>query len=214
MNENEFNQKLDELPESSRAIVELLVWKIEDSNRTYAELLKQRDNKIVHLEQENNILKRRMNLFEKKLDDIESKDLKLNLILSGDGVPMESHEENTKRTTIALIKDKLKVIIKSPEIVSATRIGSRPNSQRPNRRPIKIVLQDNEVKNSILSACKTAKPENLYFNEDLTPKRRSFLYCLRQAKGKFPSLISGTMTRDNKVYVFVKPTGIVTIDGQ
>ena len=151
-----------------------------------------------------------MNLFEKKLDDIESKDLKLNLILSGDGVPMESHEENTKRTTIALIKDKLKVIIKSPEIVSATRIGSRPNSQRPNRRPIKIVLQDNEVKNSILSAFKTAKPENLYFNEDLTPKRRSFLYCLRQAKGKFPSLISGTMTRDNKVYVFVKPTGIVT----
>ena len=57
-----------------------------------------------------------MNLFEQKVDDLESNEFKLDLIISGENVPIENQDENIKRASIALIKEKLKVSALEKEV--------------------------------------------------------------------------------------------------
>ena len=56
-----------------------------------------------------------------------------------------------------------------------------------------------------MKAARTVKPDRLYINESLTPLRRTIHYVLRKARKKFPAKISGVITADGKVIVYVKP---------
>ena len=56
-----------------------------------------------------------------------------------------------------------------------------------------------------MSACKTVKP-SFYVNENLTAKRRTILYALRQIKKEHPNTVKGLTTFDGKVCVYVPAT--------
>ena len=49
-----------------------------------------------------------------------------------------------------------------------------------------LVRFTNEQKNDLVSASKTANPEDLFVSENLTPLRKKKTYALRQANKKFP----------------------------
>ena len=68
-----------------------------------------------------------------------------------------------------------------------------------------VKFRDVDVKKSMFSACRVAKPIDLYANDDLTPLKTSIIYGLRQARKRFPQIVDGCGSRDGKVYVFTKP---------
>ena len=64
-----------------------------------------------------------------------------------------------------------------------------------------------QQKNDLISAAKTAKPDDLFVSENLTPTRQKIAYALRPAQRKFYSIFSGTNTMNGIPYVWIKPTG-------
>ena len=67
-----------------------------------------------------------------------------------------------------------------------------------------------QQKNDRQSAAKTAKPDDLFVSENLTPTRQKIVYSLRQDKKNFPSIVSGTSIMNGVPYVWIKPTGRTT----
>ena len=72
------------------------------------------------------------------------------------------------------------------------------------------MFTNNQQKNDLISAAKTAKPDDLFLSENLTPTRQKIAYALSQAKKNFPSIVSGTNTMKGVPYVWIKPTGRAT----
>ena len=68
-----------------------------------------------------------------------------------------------------------------------------------------VKLVDGDLKGDILSSCRTAKPQDLFANDDLTPLKASILYALRQAKKRFPMKIGGCASRDGRVFAYLRP---------
>ena len=102
----------------------------------------------------------------------------------------------------------IKVNLKQSEIISANRVGkpvANISGSEEDRRSILFKLAEYEEKVDILAACKTVKPSGLFVNESVIPKRSNILYCLRQAKKKFPNKVAACRTMDMKVFVWVKP---------
>ena len=58
-----------------------------------------------------------------------------------------------------------------------------------------------------MKAAKTAKPQDLFINESLTPTRRTIHYVLRMPRKKFPDKITGINTLDGNISVYVSPPG-------
>ena len=69
-----------------------------------------------------------------------------------------------------------------------------------------VRLANAEIKNDILTACRTAKPSGLFVNENLTPLRASILYTLRQIKKRRPDKIEFCGSREGRVFCWIKPT--------
>ena len=126
------------------------------------------------------------------------------MVLSGD-LPDVREGENCSAIVRDVVKSKLNVIISNSDISVAHRIGKKPASQAPDKRGIIVKLCRRDLKHDLLTAVRSTKPSKFYINENLTPKRSTLLYALRQAKKKFPSVVSGCNSRDGKVFVYVKP---------
>ena len=103
------------------------------------------------------------------------------------------------------MKNKLSVTFKPTDIVKSQRIGKKPISQAIDKRSLLVKLSGNELKNDLLAACRAVKPNNFYISENIIRKRSTILYKIRQAKKKFPKIISGCNTINMKVYAWIKP---------
>ena len=62
------------------------------------------------------------------------------------------------------------------------------------------------MKNDLLVACRQCKPNDFYISENLIPKRNNIMYRLRQAKKRYPHIVSGCSTKDMRVYAWIKPS--------
>ena len=108
-----------------------------------------------------------------------------------------------------VIRTKLNISLPNDVIVAAYRIGKKENDQAPDKRKI-LVRFTNKQKNYLISAAKTTKPVDIFVSENLTLNRQKIAYALRQAKNKFPSIVSGTNTMNRIPYVWIKPIGRAT----
>ena len=61
-----------------------------------------------------------------------------------------------------------------------------------------------DLKSSLLDACRSNKPSNFFVNESLTPVRSKVMYALRKMKRTPDSRVTGTSTRDGRVFAWVK----------
>jgi hypothetical protein len=195
----------EDLSEEGQSIVDLFNLKLAEVTDRFTELLQEKNERIEKLEREVTTLKSSIGKFEERVDDAESMQRRDDIIISGDDVPCVVDNENCPKVACNLIKEKLQVNIKLSNVMSATRIGKKPPTQKPDKRNLLVKFSDSATKSDLLGACKTVKPKGLFINENLIPKRSNILYCLRQAKKKFHNMISGCSTRDMNVFVWLKP---------
>ena len=109
-----------------------------------------------------------------------------------------------------VIRTKLSISLDDDDIVAAYRLGKKVTDNTPDKRKILVRFTKKLQKNDLISAAKTAKPDDLFVSENLTPTRQKIAYALRQAKKNFPNIVSGTNTMNGVPYVWIKPTGRAT----
>lgn len=141
---------------------------------------------------------------EEKIDDADAYERRDTVIVSGKAVPTVTDGESCLQIVSDLLKNELKLIVPATDISTAHRLGKRPATQQPDNRSIIVKLCRRDLKKDILDACRQLKPE-MYVNESLTPTRNTIMYVLRKAKRKCPDKISGCISIDGRVCVFVKP---------
>ena len=171
-------------------------------------MIKTKDDTITQLQNQIETLQRKVNKLEDSLDDAEAVSRSDQVVITGDDVPLVQENKNTKNVVSELFKCKLKLNCAENDIVSATRLGPKPRSQKPDRRSILVTTSNRGTKQGIMSACKTVKP-SFYVNENLTARRRTILYALRKIKKEHRDKIKGLTTFDGKVCVYI-PSDVAT----
>lgn len=195
----------NKLSTNERIIVSLLSSKIDDIYKKFeAELLK-RDSKIKELENEVKISKLNYVKLENKLDDLDASSKGNSLVISGTEIPIMRSNENCVTIARDLIRNQLKHSIDDAMICSAHRIGKPPSTQKPDRRNILVKMNNEEVTQDIVRASKTVKPTNIYFSENLIPKRHGILTVLRRIKRSHSDKMSGCSSIRGRVYVWIPP---------
>ena len=201
IDEPQFNK----LNSNERIIVSLLSSKIDEINEKFSAELLKRDEKIESLQREVTILKKSYSKLEDRFDDLESSSRNNSIIVSGEEVPASKSEENCVNLVHGLIRNKLKYSISEEAICSAYRLGKPPPSQRPDKRNILVRLENENIAENLIRTSKLVRPTNLYFTENLIPKRQNILRVLRKAKKDHSAKISGCTSIRGKVYVWQKP---------
>ena len=174
------------------------------------DITKKQDEKINKLSQENKCMAKKIEKLEEKLDAEDAYERKDSIIISGKKVaPFRAGEtpKDTLELTTNLLREKLNYVLRPEEVSIIHRLGE--NKRRPtgtaDMRAIYVKLCRRSVKADLLSASRTAKVDELYINEALSPPRNTIAYVLRVAKKKFPNIVSGSTTLDGKPHVWVKP---------
>ena len=193
------------LSEDGKLIVMILEQKMEKMVSSLTDEIRKRDEKIEMLEQEVVNLKHGMIKLDEKLNDAEAYERRDVLVVSGSAVPVVTQGENVFNVVSNMLRDKLRINVKSSDVSTAHRMGLQPKSQAEDRRRIVIKFCRREIKQEIISVCKRTKPEGLFINEDLTPTRSRILYALRKAKRRFQNIIASCGSHDGKVHVYIKP---------
>ena len=103
-----------------------------------------------------------------------------------------------------LPRSKVNYELQTHNIVSSSRLSSRPSTQVPGRRKIVVKLIYNEARRDIVQACKLARPADLYINDNLSKNRSRILYALRQAKRRKPELLGGCGSQNGRFFVWIK----------
>ena len=195
---------ISKLSEESKVIVSILMYTVNQSQEMFAKANEEKDNVIKCLSEKVNKLELKLAIIDNKLDEKESTERLNDIVISGQNVLPGKQGENTKTVVIDMLRDKLHLNINPNDIGISHRIGKR-NVNAPDLRSILVKLSTNEAKQNIMNACKTAKPERIFINENLSPARNSIMYVLRKAKKDFPDIVSGCNSMDGNVYAWIKP---------
>ena len=137
-------------------------------------------NELQVLRKENDKLKTEVDLYkndiyqiqniqkeiEDKIDILDDKSRKSNLVLSGvtEGIK-ENHEQCQKKVTDLL---KAKFEISNPDLNEAFRIG-KPSQERS--RDILVKFNSNYQRDSVLQKKKNLRGQNIFVNEDFCKKQ-------------------------------------------
>lgn len=197
--------EIDLLSEENRALYMLITGKFDLTLRDLEKRLNQRDAKINNLEQQISALKKENADLSERLDEVENYERRDTLILSGEGVPHAETGENAKERVKSIIKEKLKCELGNDDLVAAYRIGKKPLSQQPDKRNLMVKFRQRNVRDDILQAGRTVKPQGLYVNENLTASRSKILFALRRAKRFYPERVAACGSSDGRVFVWLKP---------
>lgn len=196
-----------EFSEEQRTIIASLIKHEVESVTT--ELLKQlqvKANRVDELHHEVQSLKKRVVTLEDKSEDNEAYERRDTVVISGSDIPPASDNEDTAKVVTSLVKDKINLVIKASDISVAHRLGVRTASaQGTDKRKIVVKLCRREMKQDLLKASRTVRPNNIYISESLTRIRGTALFGLRQARKKYSNLISGCGSHDGKVYCWIRP---------
>ena len=166
---------------------------------------RERNEKLLELQNEVKYLNNKVTQLEDKIDDQEAYERRDTLIISGKKLPETVPNENCPELVRKILADNLGLTMSATEISVSHRLGSASNSQRPDRRKIIVKFCRRDMKIDVVSAARRVKPVDFYVNESLTPQRQSTMFALRNIKRKHPTIISGTTTIDGSVFAWVKP---------
>ena len=185
---------------------EKLVSDLDDFKSQLMKITEKQDERIQKLTNENKILHSKLEKVEEKIDAEDAYERKDSLILSGEKIPAFDNNENVLTSTVKLLKDNLNYILHPTEISVLHRLQEKKNRQgAPDHRDIYVKFCRRSVRKDILEAARKKKVEGFFINEALTPVRQTIAYVLRQAKRKFPDIVSGSTTQDGKNYVWIHP---------
>lgn len=163
------------------------------------------ENRFEKLEHDNVELKVKMSRLEERVDYLENIHRQNNIILSGSALGSLRSADDYSGTVIDLFRGALNYELTRAVLLAAYRVGTKPQDQSPDRRKILVKLANSEVKRDLMAAFRTAKPANLYGNDDLTPAKASLLYKMRQVKVKRSDKVVGCGSRDSKLFMLLKP---------
>ena len=102
------------------------------------------------LEQEVVNLKHGMIKLDKKLNDAEAYERRDVLVVSGSAVPVVTQGENVFNVVSNMLREKLRINVKSSDVSTAHRMGLQPKSQAEDRRRIVIKFCRREIKQEII----------------------------------------------------------------
>ena len=193
------------LSSNEKVIISIIFNKIDEINSKFTAALIERDEKIKSLEKQVASFKTANEKLENKFDDYEAMSRGNTLIVSGTETPISNGNEDCAAIARNLIRNKLNYRIQDTAVTSAYRIGSPPVSQKPDRRSILVKLDNENTAQTLVKTSKQMKPPNLYFSENLIPKRHGILQILRKLKKENPSKFSGCSAIRGRIYAWLKP---------
>lgn len=164
-------------------------------------IISQKDEVITQLQSQVRQLETRVSELENLVDEVNQYERRDTIIVSGPNLPKEEHNENSVDVVVKSIKENLHINITNNDINVAHRLGVKKSPI--DTRPIIVKLQSRQVKYNIMNACVTVKP-HLYFNESLTPKRRSLFKIIWDIRKQHRDKFQQCYTNDGKIVVKLK----------
>ena len=196
------------MAEESQKIVDAITEKFNSFEAEMLAIVSEKNDEITSLKSELSTVKIRLNFLEEKMAKGESDSKMNNVLISGSEVPLQSNNENCIEIVRNLFANKLRNIVPTQDIISASRTGKMkpPTDNGPSQAiPIVVKFANNDTKMRVIELCRTVKPK-FYVSEDLSLEKRSILYALRVAKRKFPEIVDGSYAAiGGKIYAWIKP---------
>lgn len=207
INSNSFSPDfdIDSLSEGGKQLIELVMHKMDEMKGEIIAKIDEKNSEIERLENRVVQLTDEVSDLRGRLEDVESRQRGDSLILSGNSLPAVREGESCGGLVSEIFKNQLKHVLLPGDIVESYRLGKKPASQTPDRRPILVKFNKREIKDTVLMNCKSVKPTNLYINENLTPMRAKILSLLRRLKREKPQRLAAVGSRDGRVYAWLKP---------
>ena len=203
--DSEIEQEFADMSNDGKLIISALNRKLEQFETKFLGVLEEKTSEITILKTELKNLQAKLEKMEQKLDDEDAYERRDTLILSGDKIPSTTTGENCGAILRETLRNHLRINLNDSSISTAHRMGKKPVSQGPDKRPIIVKLCRRDDKAQILAAARTIRCAGLFANESLTNNRRTILYALRKMKKNHPNIVTGCTSIDGKVYALTKP---------
>ena len=154
-----------------------------NSITNYLSRLNNLEQKATKLENENKTLLA-------KIDDMEQNQLNSSIILSGDNIVKQFKSipgeipkyEQPTWVASEILEKKCNLRKEDFLILSASRLGHKPDNTQEDKRPIILNVDNIKSKRNIISAIIKLKSKTLFVNECLTNRRRSLMKNLLEVK--------------------------------
>jgi len=104
----------------------------------------------------------------------------------------------------SILKKHMKYELKPDAILNTKTLMNNTGPGASSKRGMLVKMRNVQDKLDMLTACKIAKPLNLYVNENLTRERSRVLAALRKAKRRKPDVVDGCGSRDGSIMVWIK----------
>ena len=128
--------------------------------------------KIQNLEDKACTLEKKLEKVELQSGDQAATELQDTIILGGNALPSVSVNEKCNQVATEVIRTKLSISLPNNVIVAAYGLGKKDNKQARDKRKILVRFTNKQQKIYLISASKTAKPDDLFVLENLTPLRQ------------------------------------------
>ena len=161
----------------------------------------EKEEKVSALKLQNDLLKKRVDALEERIEENEAYERRDSLIISGSTIPAPNNDEDCSSIVRDLLLRHVNVNVREQEISVTHRLGIRSGGSKS----IIVKFCRRSTKVDVLASARKKKPSNFFVNECLTPTQRAIGYVLRKAKKEFPSIISGSTTFDGKHCVWIRP---------
>ena len=198
---NKFNKTLLDALNQLNNKYSILLNKLESSNNTPNVIVtspsspkpslnnSEATDKIKALSDENKDL-------QQKIDSLDQRILSSTVLCSGNKVDEIISSTEADNDKINKVFDQITGLapgVVNSDIQNISIIGK-------DKKHFKIVCNNINIKNKILSEARHKKLDNIYFSEFLTPLRNKLFYELRQIKRKYPDKVKSIYTRNGNIF--------------
>ena len=200
---------MESLGESDKTLVKIMTAVLRDiftpEFQSLKDALESKDRLIKQLDEKCNRMEEKIKTLESHVDELEQYGRRECLIFSGPSViPAETQGENTSDIICKVIKDNLKLIVKSSDISVSHRLGK---VNEANNRPVIVKLVNRSLKYDLIGACAQHRPA-LYINESLTPRRRRLLNDVLRVRKEHKKDFQSCYTSEGRIIIRLKNSTI------
>ena len=172
-----------------------------DIKEEFKSAISERDEHVVELKNEIELLRDKVKKIEGYADDSDSYTRRDTIILADPTIPVTVPNENCSTLVQNIVKNKLRYNLSLSDISTVHQLGPKPISQAPDIRSLIIKFCRRDVKKDLMMASKNQeKPVRLCVNESLAPPRRTIFNTLRQVKRLHLELVCGVSSSEGRVY--------------
>lgn len=193
-----------QLSQESKNLLFVLESKFESKFNELISTLESRDGKIEQLQRENATLRRDLNRTLERLENLETGQLRNDVLISGGALPVGNVGENTTAVAASILRTTLNYKLPNEAVISTQRLGRPPATGQPDKRKILLKLTNEQTKEDLLRSCRSVKPSGLFINDNLIPSRAGILYCLRKLKARCPDKVEHCGSIRGRVYLWLK----------